>query len=64
MTTPSESTTLESALVRDYLQGLQTRITNAIAAMDGGSFLVDPWQKPAAGSNRNNNHENLRIVGN
>jgi len=47
MTTPSESTTLESALVRDYLQGLQTRITDAIAAMDGGSFLVDPWEKPA-----------------
>jgi len=47
MTTPSESTPLESALVRDYLQGLQTRITDAIAAMDGGSFLVDPWEKPA-----------------
>jgi coproporphyrinogen III oxidase len=33
--------------VRDYLTGLQTRITDAIAEMDGGKFLVDPWEKPA-----------------
>ena len=31
--------------VRAYLVGLQSRITSAIAAIDGGSFLVDPWQK-------------------
>ena len=32
--------------VRDYLQGLQSQITAAIAEIDGGSFLVDPWKKP------------------
>jgi coproporphyrinogen III oxidase len=32
--------------VRTYLVGLQERITKAIAALDGGSFLSDPWQKP------------------
>lgn len=31
--------------VRDYLQGLQQRITDAIAALDGGSFLADAWRK-------------------
>jgi coproporphyrinogen III oxidase len=33
--------------VRDYLTGLQSRITTAIAAVDGGYFLVDHWAKPA-----------------
>ncbi len=28
-----------------YLQDLQSRITTAIAAVDGGQFLSDPWQK-------------------
>jgi coproporphyrinogen III oxidase len=36
-----------SAKVRDYLIGLQTRITDSIAEIDGGEFLVDPWEKPA-----------------
>ncbi len=31
--------------VRTYLTGLQSRITGAIADIDGGSFLVDPWAK-------------------
>ncbi len=31
--------------VRDYLQGLQQRITDTIAGIDGGSFLADAWQK-------------------
>ena len=31
--------------VRTYLTGLQSRITSAIAEIDGGSFLVDPWAK-------------------
>ena len=32
--------------VRQYLLGLQQRITGAIAALDGGSeFLSDPWEK-------------------
>ncbi len=32
--------------VRAYLTGLQNRITSAIAAIDGGEFLVDAWEKP------------------
>ncbi|OGB29058.1 MAG: coproporphyrinogen III oxidase [Burkholderiales bacterium RIFCSPLOWO2_12_FULL_61_40] len=31
--------------VRHYLVGLQERITSSIAAIDGGSFLSDPWEK-------------------
>ena len=31
--------------VRDYLLGLQARITAAVAAVDGGSFVVDAWEK-------------------
>jgi coproporphyrinogen III oxidase len=31
--------------VRDYLQGLQQRITDAIAQIDGGQFLADAWHK-------------------
>ncbi|OYQ40533.1 coproporphyrinogen III oxidase [Rhodoferax sp. TH121] len=34
-------------LVRQYLLGLQSRITTAIADLDGGHFLVDPWEKAA-----------------
>nr|WP_315479182.1 oxygen-dependent coproporphyrinogen oxidase [uncultured Rhodoferax sp.] len=33
------------AQVRQYLMGLQSRITTAIAEMDGGSFLSDAWEK-------------------
>lgn len=33
--------------VRDYLLGLQSRITSAVAAVDGGNFLSDAWEKPA-----------------
>jgi coproporphyrinogen III oxidase len=31
--------------VRDYLQGLQQRITETIAALDGTAFLADAWEK-------------------
>ena len=31
--------------VRLYLTGLQTRITSAIAAVDGGVFVSDAWEK-------------------
>ena len=33
--------------VRDYLVNLQDRITSTIAVVDGGSFAVDHWKKPA-----------------
>jgi coproporphyrinogen III oxidase len=38
---------LNNETVSAYLKGLQNRITGAIAEIDGGEFLVDPWQKPA-----------------
>ena len=41
--TTSDSTTHTRVVTaaRDYLMGLQSRITGAIAAKDGGTFLVD-----------------------
>ena len=33
--------------VSAYLRGLQSRITQAISALDGHDFLVDAWEKPA-----------------
>jgi coproporphyrinogen III oxidase len=43
----SESDPIHSRtdMVRAYLQGLQARITTAIAAVDGSAFLTDAWQK-------------------
>ena len=32
--------------MRDYLLALQSRITGCMAALDGGSFLSDAWEKP------------------
>ena len=37
--------TTEPSAVRAYLLGLQSRITSAIAALDGHKFVVDQWQK-------------------
>jgi len=34
-------------VVSRYLEGLQAHITAAVAAVDGGMFLTDAWQKPA-----------------
>ena len=34
-----------AARVRDYLTGLQARITGAIAEIDGGTFVADAWHK-------------------
>ena len=34
--------------VRTYLTGLQSQITAAIAAIDGGNFLVDDWKKDSS----------------
>ena len=44
MTTDSTHATPEA--VRAYLTDLQHRITSAIAEIDGGTFVVDPWEKP------------------
>ncbi len=35
------------ARVREYLKGLQSRITTAVAEIDGGVFLSDAWDKAA-----------------
>jgi coproporphyrinogen III oxidase len=35
----------QTASVKSYLIGLQSSITAAISAIDGGSFLVDAWHK-------------------
>ena len=36
---------LTTSHVRDYLQGLQQRITQALSDLDGTPFLVDVWEK-------------------
>jgi len=41
-----EDSKAQAPEVRAYLTGLQARITDAIAAMDGGSFRRDDWEKP------------------
>jgi len=33
--------------VRQWLEGLQARITDAVAAVDGTPFVADTWEKPA-----------------
>lgn len=43
--TALEKHTPRTEAVRAYLQGLQRRITTAIADLDGSSFLTDVWQK-------------------
>ncbi len=45
--TPPSAPTSRSEAVGGYLQGLQRRITTAIAALDGSPFLTDAWQKAA-----------------
>ena len=42
MPTPESS---RASLVSQYLKGLQSRITGAIADLDGGTFLTDAWHK-------------------
>ena len=41
------SSTFDTAQVRQYLTALQDRITQAIADIDGGTFVSDSWDKPA-----------------
>jgi coproporphyrinogen III oxidase len=47
MNTSPASHVARNNAVSTYLRGLQTRITQAIADVDGGTFLVDAWEKPA-----------------
>jgi coproporphyrinogen III oxidase len=48
--TASALTYSSTLLVSDYLRGLQSGITTAIAELDGHSFLTDEWRKPAGES--------------
>ncbi|MCX7255525.1 MAG: oxygen-dependent coproporphyrinogen oxidase [Polaromonas sp.] len=36
---------LDIGAVRSFLLGLQARIMDAVAALDGGSVVTDPWEK-------------------
>ena len=38
---------MDTGEVKNYLLGLQDRITTTIADMDGHRFVSDPWEKPA-----------------
>ncbi|ACT49626.1 oxygen-dependent coproporphyrinogen oxidase [Methylovorus glucosotrophus] len=40
---------MNSDAVYDYLQGLQSRIVEAIELIDGKNFLNDSWQRPEGG---------------
>jgi len=40
---------VDLAAVRQYLTGLQERIANALAAIDGQPFRADTWQRPEGG---------------
>lgn len=40
---------IQPQAVFDYLQGLQTRIVEAIELVDGKTFLQDSWQRPEGG---------------
>lgn len=40
---------IDTAAVREYLLGLQSRIVNALQAEDGKTFVRDGWQRPAGG---------------
>lgn len=40
---------MDSATVKAYLTGLQTRIVDGLSAIDGKSFLADSWQRPEGG---------------
>ena len=44
MTSP-DLTASRTVAVRTYLQGLQSRITSAVAKIDGAEFLTDTWEK-------------------
>lgn len=42
-------TTINTEQVQQYLQGLQTRIIEAVELVDGKTFLHDSWQRPEGG---------------
>jgi coproporphyrinogen III oxidase len=40
---------MNSALVKDYLTGLQDRLVGRLAELDGHEFRRDPWERPEGG---------------
>ncbi len=45
----TDSQTIHSQAVFDYLQGLQSRIIESVELVDGKTFLHDGWQRPEGG---------------
>ncbi len=45
----TDSQTIHSQAVFDYLQGLQSRIIELVELVDGKTFLHDGWQRPEGG---------------
>lgn len=46
-TSRSSDSQLRTSMVRNWLLGLQVRITEALTQLDGKAFLSDAWEKPA-----------------
>lgn len=42
-------TSVDTAAIKAYLQGLQTRIVAGLEALDGTPFLTDSWPRPEGG---------------
>jgi coproporphyrinogen III oxidase len=40
---------MDTAAVKTYLTGLQDRIVNKLAELDGGTFIRDAWDRPQGG---------------
>lgn len=40
---------MDTAAVKTYLTGLQDRIVNQLAELDGGTFIRDAWERPQGG---------------
>lgn len=40
---------IDSSAVETYLRGLQERICDVLARIDGGAFAIDDWEKPTDG---------------
>jgi len=47
--TPSAAESVDTAAVRNYLQGLQQRIVAGLESVDGGSFATDAWERAEGG---------------
>jgi len=53
---------MDVGAVRAYLTGLQERIVARLAAVDGGTFLRDAWERPKAGGGVSRLIEDGRVI--